>query len=1187
MARAEDMQFLDLLESNAQLQKLTFAAQAKPQSQPIKAEGAPPASWAPLVAQLARTSDKTVVLVCPTAESGENALRDLSAISSDDEKEALYFPAPDRAVLDDTDDRNATQERLAVLDAIHREKPLIVTTALAVAHPTLPVKQLVQGYDELNVGQTLTRDDFIAHLSEAGYERVEEVEESGQFAVRGGIVDFYPPAGGTPMRLELWGDEIDELRAFDVETQRSTEKLKSIRLTPPRELYLSAAKGREIAAQLLVALDEEIERLKAFPEDIRALKRRFDREIELLDSGSYFPGVERYRGLIETQHSTLFDHLPADALVIWAEPERAFSQVSRLAEENTALHQDDILEVPPSVASWEQLQNASARFTRFEARAGSDDEATVSLEIGAPPAFNGQIVPLCDWIKDRQHEGKITVCATSHARRVREILADQKINHVHLIDEVNKTENGQILVMPQRLTNGFSWGNLCVLCDSEMFGWQTFQPRATNRGRRKKKGGDGKFGSQTSPLSKIADLRPGDYVVHVNHGIAQYGGVVQREIGGAVNEYLALEYDGQDRLYVPVGQLDRVQKYLGSDASVPSLTPLKGGAWEKAKTKAREEAMQAAQDLAVLYARREKAEKAPLGPDTMWQREMESAFPFEETPSQLQAIKDTKSDMETAKPMDRLVCGDVGFGKTEIAVRAAFKAVQEGKQVAVLVPTTVLAQQHFQTFSERMNAYPTRIEVVSRFKTATEIKRTLENLKSGGVDIVIGTHRLIQKDVEFKDLGLVIVDEEQRFGVMQKERLKELRAEVDILTMSATPIPRTLQMALGGLRGISLITDPPRGRLPIRTYVMPQKDAVVRAAIERELEREGQIYYIHNRVDSINHVAEQLQKLVPHARIGMGHGQMGDEALEQVMLDFMGHRTDILLATTIIENGIDLPNANTIICDNADRLGLSQMYQLRGRVGRSPRQAYAYFLHSNRGKLAKDAEERLAALQENTDLGAGFRIAMRDLEIRGAGDVLGLKQSGSIAAVGMDLYSQFLAEAVAKTRGQKTRVVRVEELPEVDLPIPAYLPEDYVADAVERLGLYREMTMVRELEDVESIREELRDRFGALPAPAFNLIRVLKVRVWMLKAYLRSITKSPEEVLIKLKPGDTFEDMDLKYAYQVLGEKDKRALQTLALRKLEGLAINTRAMNDAQLLRTIEVTVEALASVRGKRLEQF
>ena len=1181
------MQFLDLLQSVPALEKLVFKAQSKPLPHAVRLESAPPPSWAPLAAFLAQKSDKTVLLICPTAEGGENALRDLAAIRPNDAPEALYFPSPDRAVLDETDDRNATQERLAVLDALHRETCLVVTTATALAHPTLPVKQLVQGYDELKVGQKLTRDDFISHLAEAGYDRVEEVEEAGQFAARGGIVDFYPPAGGTPVRLELWGDEIDELRAFDVDTQRSTEKLKTIRLTPPRELYLSSAKGQEIAAQLLVALDEKIERLQAFPEDIRVLKRRFDREIELLDGGTYFPGIERYRGLIDPQHPTLFDHLPADTLVIWAEPERAQSQIARLNDENAALHQDDILEVPPSVANWDELQKSAAPFTRFEARAGSDDAATLALEVGAPPTFNGQLAPLGEWIRERQDERKIIVCATSHARRVREILADQKINHVHLIDELNKAEAGQILVMPHRLTQGFSWNNLAVLCDSEMFGWQTFQPRLSKRARRKKKNGESKFGRETSPLAKIADLREGDYVVHVNHGIAQYGGVVQREIGGAVNEYLALEYDGQDRLYVPVGQLDRVQKYLGSDASVPSLTPLKGGSWDKAKTKAKEEAMQAAQDLAVLYARREKAEKVPLGPDTMWQREMESAFPFEETPSQLQAIKDTKADLETDKPMDRLVCGDVGFGKTEVAVRAAFKAVQEGKQVAVLVPTTVLAQQHYQTFSERMNAYPTRIEVVSRFKTASEIKRTLELLKSGGIDIVIGTHRLIQKDVEFANLGLVVVDEEQRFGVMQKERLKELRAEVDILSMSATPIPRTLQMALGGLRGISLITDPPRGRLPVRTYVMPQKETILRAAIERELEREGQIYYIHNRVDSIGNVAAQLQKLVPHARIGVGHGQMGDEELEQVMLDFMGHRTDILLATTIIENGIDLPNANTIICDNADRLGLSQMYQLRGRVGRSPRQAYAYFLHSNRGKMARDAEDRFAALLENTDLGAGFRIAMRDLEIRGAGDVLGIKQSGSIAAVGMDLYSQFLAEAVAATRGKKSRVARIEELPEVDLPIPALLPDDYVADEVERLALYREMTGARELEDVEAIREELRDRFGALPAPAFNMIRILKIRVWMLKAYLRSITKSPEEVLIRLKPGDTFEDNDLKYAYKALGEKDKRALQAITLRKLEGLALNTRAMNAAQLLRTVEVLVEALAEVRSKRLEQF
>ncbi len=1177
------MHLLDLLESHAPLQKITFKARAKQLKSPLRIENAPPTSWAPLVALLARQTEKCVVLVCPTSETGENVLLDLATLRGEDDA-PLYFPSPDRALLDDDDDRNATQDRLAVLDALHRDCPLVVTTAAALAHPTLPVKDLVQGYDELKTGQKLQRDDFVLHLAEAGYERVEEVEAPGQFAVRGGIVDFYPPAGGVPVRLELWGDEVDSLRSFDLESQRSTGKLPSIRLTPPRELYLSPVKGKEIASQLKDALDERLPRLSAFPEDARQLKDKTEIEIAKLENGVWFRGVERYRGLLYPQHPTLFDHLPEGALIVFADPHRSASQTARLLEENAAFHADDVLPLPPSLCDWNELRSRAEKWTRLELRSSADENADVDLDAHAPPAFAGNLAPLGAHIRDIQFKGEIVVCATSHARRVREILADQKIGKVALIDELSKAEGGQVLVLPHRLTGGFRWGTTSVLCDVEMFGWQTFQPRVSTRNRKKKKGAGTKFSTESSPLARFSDLQVGDYIVHINHGIARYGGVVQRELGGAVNEYLALEYEGQDRLYVPVAQLDRIQKYLGSDAAVPSLTPLRGGVWEKAKQKAKEEAIKAAQELAVLYAAREKAVKKPMAPDSMWQREMESSFPFEETPSQLQAIKDAKSDMEQTRPMDRLVCGDVGFGKTEVAVRAAFKAVQDGRQVAVLVPTTVLAQQHFQTFSERMGAYPVRLEVVSRFKTASEIKRVLESVKEGSVDIVVGTHRLIQKDVEFHDLGLVVVDEEQRFGVLQKERLKELRAEVDILTMSATPIPRTLQLALGGLRQISLITDPPQGRLPIRTYVMQLKDAVLKAAVERELEREGQVYYVHNRIETIGLIAEKVQKLVPNARIGVGHGQMGDEELEQVFLDFINHRTDVLIATTIIENGIDLPNANTLICDNADRLGLSQMYQLRGRVGRSQRQAYAYFFHGSRGKLPKDAEDRFAALQENTDLGAGFRIAMRDLEIRGAGDVLGLKQSGTIAAVGMELYSQFLAEAVARGRGERVRHVRVEELPEADLPLPALLPDSYIKDDAERLRLYRQMANARNLDDVTTIQEEMRDRFGPLPPPVFNLVRILKIRIGLLRARLRSITKSSDEVLLRLQPGDSFAPEDLKAVERAVKAKDARSEQHITLRKLEGFAIKTRTLGAPQMLRLVEILVEALADEREKRL---
>ncbi|MBV9468264.1 MAG: DEAD/DEAH box helicase, partial [Abitibacteriaceae bacterium] len=552
-------------------------------------------------------------------------------------------------------------------------------------------------------------------------------------------------------------------------------------------------------------------------------------------------------------------------------------------------------------------------------------------------------------------------------------------------------------------------------------------------------------------------------------------------------------------------------------------------------------------------------------------------------PGQLSAIKETKADLESDKPMDRLICGDVGYGKTEVAVRAAFKVVQDNRQVAVLVPTTVLAQQHYQTFSERLAPYPTRVEVLSRFRTPAEQRQIAEDVRLGAVDILIGTHRLLQSDVQFRDLGLVIVDEEQRFGVIQKEKLKEMRREVDILTLSATPIPRTLHFALGGLREISLISDPPAGRLPVRTFVMPYKEELVRQSIEREIEREGQVYYVHNRISSIHHIAERIRQLVPHARVGVGHGQMADEELEQVMLDFMHHRTDILLSTTIIENGLDLPNVNTLIVDRAELLGLSQMYQLRGRVGRSARQGYAYFFSGSRGKIGEAAESRFAAVQEFTDLGAGFKIAMRDLEIRGAGDLLGVKQSGSIAAVGFEMYTDMLSEAVRRLKHEP--IQRREELPEADLPVPAFLPNDYVPQERDRLYLYRKMANVTTVEEAQALQDELRDRFGPLPPPAFNLVRILRVRVHLLHAHLRGISKTEREVMIRLKPGDRFVDEDTSAVYGQLTEgHDKRVLQNISLRPMEGIVLDTRVISSAQLLRMVESICETLANVRSARL---
>jgi transcription-repair coupling factor (superfamily II helicase) len=1010
------------------------------------------------------------------------------------------------------------------------------------------------------------------------------------------LIDFFPPASEKPVRLELFGDEIDSLRFFDLDTQRSTDKLNEFRLTPPREEYLSPKRGREIAAQLQQILDEQLAELQNEGDGsvAQTLRERAGKDIARLEQGAYFPELARYRALLYPARPTLFEHLPKNAIVIWADPERVQTQNQRLLDDDAAHRVDAVasgvlLPLPASpFCDYETLRARADKFRCYEFHIAQPDEEiqnsktrAQNFQIVLPPSFNGSLSAAVKWIKDRQNENVVLVISTSHARRVREILADGHIHHVHLLDAINETQPGFITLMAQRLTAGFAFDSkLAILSDAELFGWQANLRLPIKTRKRDVKT---KTSEKSKALSDLSDLKEGDYVVHIQHGIARYAGVTRQEVGGATGDYLMLEYAGADRLYVPISQLDRVQKYLGAGAAVPPLHQLRGLEWERTKKRVREEVAKVARQLAELYAAREQAHKEPIAPDTPWQREMEAAFPYEETPSQLQAIKDAKADLQSDKPMDRLVCGDVGFGKTEVAVRAAFKVVQDNKQVAVLVPTTVLAQQHYQTFSERLAPYPARVEVISRFRTPAEQRQIIEDTKLGAVDILIGTHRLLQQDVEFPNLGLVVVDEEQRFGVLQKERLKEMRRQVDILTLSATPIPRTMHFALGGLRELSLINDPPQGRLPVRTFVMPHRDEAVRTAIERELEREGQVYYVHNRIGSIYHVAEKLKQLVPNARIGVGHGQMGDDELEKVMLDFLHHRTDVLLATTIIENGLDLPNVNTIIVDRAERLGLSQMYQLRGRVGRSNRQAYAYFLMGARGKVGEEAEERFAAIQEYTDLGAGFKIAMRDLEIRGAGELLGARQSGSIASVGFEMYADMLSEAVARLKGK--REMKKQELPEADLPVAAFLPDDYVSSERDRLQLYRKMAGVSQLEEVEHIQAELRDRFGALPTAAFNLLRILRIRVHLLHAQLRSITKNEQEILIRLKPGDAFADEDMAAVYSKLREEnDARTLQNLMLRPREGLAIDTRVLTPPQLLRMTEQICESLAVTRGARL---
>jgi len=1166
--------------------------------------GVPPAAWAPLAGSILYKKKKASLVIAPNTEHAERVLHDLEVLfdSQENPPEVLLWPVPDVLGSSGETDSRTTQERLAVLDALRRPTPnglVVVTSANALAQTTLPPKELHQGCGELKVGDEIDRDGFIEQLVESGYERVEEVESPGQVAVRGGIIDFYPPASGTALRLELFDVEIDSLRIFDPATQRSYQDVTQFRLTPPREEHLTPARGQEIAAQVRDLLKAQMAELVKAGSILEAqsLEKSVEADLALLEAGSYFPALRRYRSLLYPEKATLLEHLPADANVIWANPDRAALQNQRLQDEQTQAKEAQFkngtaLRLPSALCTFEQLRNRAKEFHQFDFHLQpppGDEKST--FEMHTPPVLGGQLNNLVDWVRQWQKKGGVLVLSTAHARRVKEILADGDIRQVESLDAVQRLESGSILILGERLSSGFvaelqnpQYPPLALLTDAELFGWQNIQQKLGHEHRGKKP--KTKFTKSSKALGGLGDLQVGDFVVHIQHGIARYGGVVRQEVDGSQNDYLLLEYSGSDRLYISVDQLYRVQKYLGAGGAEPSLNSLHNDAWERTRKRVKEDTIRIAKQLAELYGAREQASKEPVIPDTPWQRELETAFPYEETTSQLQAIKDTKNDMESTRPMDRLVCGDVGFGKTEVAVRATFKAVQSGLQVAVLVPTTVLAQQHFQTFAERMAPYPVRVESVSRFRSAAEQRHVLEEVKTGAVDIVIGTHRLLQKDVEFHNLGLVVVDEEQRFGVMQKEKLKELRAEVDLLTLSATPIPRTMHQAMGGLREISLITDAPSGRLPVRTYVMPFKDEAVRDAIERELEREGQIYYVHNRIGSIYHVAQQLQELVPQLRISIGHGQMADGELEQVMLDFMHHRTDVLLATTIIENGLDLPNVNTLIVDRAERLGLSQMYQLRGRVGRSSRQAYAYFLRGTQSKIKAAAEERFSALQENTDLGSGFKIAMRDLEIRGAGDLLGTKQSGNIEAVGFELYTQMLAEAVENLKsGHRRSRRKQDQLPTVDIPLSAYLPEDYIPSEADRLEMYQKLSNLTSADDIGAVRGELRDRFGLLPMPVNQLLRVCTIRLHLQHAVLRGITHHGGEVIIRPKTGDHFTDADMSAAYVKLNKAaDQRTLVNITFRPKEGLVFNANALNESTLLRLVDIACAALAEVRGERL---
>jgi transcription-repair coupling factor (superfamily II helicase) len=1051
---------------------------------------------------LRMTTSRTVLVV---AAESERVFAD--SLVWDGGNGAAIFPAGDTPPFDRVPpSEEVTRARLATLMRLNAgvEPLLVVASPRGLLRPTLSRGVVEAGLTEVKRGARLPRDVLVGRLVELGYRRESAVSVPGDFAVRGGIVDVYGVDRARPWRAEWFGDDVEDIRAFDPATQESIAKLESAQVWPARELDLSS----ESVARAL----ESVARLDAagLRDDVR---EQWESDCDLLGSGVYEEGLDLFFPYLGGEHrATLLDHLDDPIVLLDGGRERLIAAAERHAAEieNLRVQEEARGELPLGASTGlvdvDALFTALERYTCFELVREAPLRAALAADLGwrGVDSYAGRFDAFVrEAIQERDERGCVLVVSRQQ-HRVEELAAEHGADTVDASDfEAASTPlpAGAIVVASADLTQGFAVadGSVHVYTDGELFGAIKRRRSVLARGSRRAistsaRGSRRAASGNAAREAFVLQFAPGDLVVHRDHGISRF--VEMRAVtddGGAVHEYMLLEYAEGDRLFVPTQHLDRVDRYVGGAESHPKLSRLGSGEWERTRRRVKERTEEVARELLGLYSRREQAQGHAYAPDGAWQQELEGSFPYQETPDQVLVLEEIKRDMEASRPMDRVVCGDVGFGKTELAVRAAFKAAIEGRQVAMLVPTTVLCQQHFITFTERLAAFPITVRQLSRFVTDDEIARTLAGLRSGAVDIVVGTHRLLQKDVEFKNLGLVVIDEEQRFGVLQKERFKELRVAVDVLSLSATPIPRTLHMSLAGIRDLSVIQTPPEERQPIKTYVTAREDSLIREVITRELARGGQCFFLHNRVAGIEAVAERLRTLVPEARIEVAHGQMPEGMLASVMRSFGDGEIDVLLCTTIIESGLDIPNANTIVIDDAHRLGLAQLYQLRGRVGRAGQRAYAYMMYPPARSLTEKADKRLDVIGDLQDLGAGFKLAMRDLEIRGAGNLLGEEQHGEIAAVGLELYNHLLADAVTSLQGKP--VLESPAQVTVTLPVAAFLPAEYVSDERLRLRCYQELAACVSEQELEQRARGLVDRFGPMPAPTSALIDSLRVRL--------------------------------------------------------------------------------------------
>ncbi len=1038
-------------------------------------------------------------------------------------RNVYYYPAKDALFYYADIHSNVTvKNRLEIFKRIaENEQTIVVTTIEGLMDKIPKLSHITDNVIEIECGQTLQLNEFSRKLSTLGYEKTTMVEASGQFSVRGGIIDIYPLTEECPYRVELWGDDIDSIRIFDVESQRSIETVNSVRIYPSCEMILTEKrieKGLERiekehktqAAQLKKEFrTEQYARLNKIIENIKEELKEFNSTM----------GLDSLVGYFYDETVSFMEYFPEDTMIYIDNPEKvarqatvysmefASSMEGRLEGGYVLPGQADVLYDGKMIVGKLALRRLVLMSELYTKQLAWGEKKEIALSSKGLISYNNSFENLMsDILKWKKKEYKIVILSPSGTRGKR-IVNDLKTNDIpaHFSENKNEIKSGEIVVCVGRMETGFEIPDckLVVISEGDIF---------TSKELKKRK----KLPRyQGDKINSFSDIVVGDYVVHERHGIGIYQGIEKVETEGRLRDYISIEYAKGSKLFIPVEQLDMIGKLAGKEGAKPKLNRLGGTEWEKVRQRVKGHVDDIAKELVDLYAIRKTIKGFAYSEDSQWQKEFEELFPYEETLDQQKAIEDTKKDMESYGIMDRLICGDVGFGKTEVAIRAAFKAVQDNKQVAYLVPTTILAQQHYDTFSERMKDFPVNVRLLSRFCTPKEVKQTLEELKSGMVDIVIGTHRLLSKDVEFKNLGLLIIDEEQRFGVKHKEQIKQMKNNVDVLTLTATPIPRTLHMSLVGLRDISLLEEPPVDRMPIQTYIMEYDIEFVKEAVNRELNRDGQVYYVYNRVNTIEDITAQLRAVLPGARIEFAHGKMNERELENIMRDFINKEIDVLVSTTIIETGLDIPNVNTIIIHDADNFGLSQLYQLRGRVGRSSRSSYAFLMYKRDKMIKEVAEKRLKAIREFTELGSGYKISMKDLEIRGAGNLLGQEQSGNIEAVGYDLYCKMLNDAIKRLSGMETEP---DFATSIELPIDAYIPDKYVKNEFIKLDLYKRISKCETREQNDAIIEEVKDRFGEPPKSFLRLLDIAYLKAIAHKAYITEVKYIQDEIRFIMWP---------------------------------------------------------------------